>query len=153
MVKPILTWKTPEYFPKDRSPDWYWAFGIIATAIIVTSILLNNVLLAIFFLIATGTIFIYAKREPDIITIEITEDGVRAGRNLYPFSLLRGFSINGDYDFYRLFLKSTSITNPIVVVPLGKTDPEKVRAVLSDFIPEKEIVEPLSQKLLEYLGF
>lgn len=149
----ILSWQTPEYLPKDRSSDWFWAVGIISMAIIITAILLNNLLLAVFLSFTTLTIFIYAKRKPEIISIEITENGVRAGRNMHPFSLLTKFCVNENYIIPHLLLKSSSVINPLIVLPITKTDPEKVREVLRNYLIEEEIEEPLSQKLLEYLGF
>jgi len=153
MKGPLISWQTPEYIPKDRSADWFWAVGIIATAVIFTSILLNNVLLAVFFFIATVTIFIYAKREPDIIMVEISADGVKAGHNMYSFSVLKAFWVNESDVVPHLLLKSGGLTNSLLVIPIGKVDLQKVRATLQNYLPEEEIQEPLSQKLLEYLGF
>ena len=96
MSKVFLTWEAPEYFPKERNSDWFWAVGIISAAIIVTSILLNNLLLAIFFFIATFSIFMYAKRPPEIVKVQITEDGVRVGKTIYPYSMLKGYAIKDE---------------------------------------------------------
>lgn len=153
MQKILISWKTPEYLPKERSADWFWAVGIIAAAIIVTAALLSNVLLAVFFFITTLTIFIYAKRPPEIVTVEITNDGVKVGHNMYPYSMLKGFWINENDAVPTLFFKSSGIINPIVIIPIGRVDLEKIRAALQPFLVEEKIEEPLSQKLLEYLGF
>ncbi len=153
MQKVLISWKAPEYIPKERSSDWFWAVGIIATAIIVTAILLNNVLLALFFLITTLTIFIYAKKEPALVTTEITTDGVRVENNMYPYSLLKAFWINENDVLPMLLLKSSSVINPLVIIPIGRMDLQKIHTTLSQFLVEEELEEPLSQKLLEYLGF
>ncbi|HEY9584444.1 MAG TPA: hypothetical protein VJI33_02610 [Candidatus Paceibacterota bacterium] len=153
MKEIIIDWETPEYIPKDRSADWFWAVGIIAAAVIVTSILLNNILLAVFFFIATIAIFIYAKREPDIIRVEISTEGIKAGRNMYPYSILKGFFINEDGPIPHLLLQSSGITNSLLVIPIGKVDLQKIREALQNYLPEEHIEEPLSQKILEYLGF
>lgn len=153
MQKVLISWKAPEFIPKEHSADWFWAVGIIAAAIIVTSILLNNILLAIFFLIVTFTIFIYAKKPPEIVATEITDDGVLVGRNMHPYSLLKAFWINENDVVPMLLLKSSGLINPLVIIPIGRVDLEKIRATLRTFLPEEEIEEPLSQKLLEYLGF
>jgi hypothetical protein len=153
MQKVLVSWKTPEYLPKERSADWFWAVGIIAAAIIITAILLNNVLLAIFFLIAALTIFIHAKRQPEVVAIDIANDGVRVGRDMHPYSFLKAFWINENDVVPMLLLKSSGIINPLIIIPINQVDPEKIRATLRTFLIEEEIEEPLSQKLLEYLGF
>ena len=142
MSKIIISWKTPEYFPRERNSDWFWAVGIIAAAIIFTSILLNNLILAIFFVIATLTIFIYAKRQPEIITIEIGDDGVRAGKNMYPYGAIKAFWIKGGEFSPMLLLKSGSILNPLIVIPLAKANPEQIREALNPYLTEEEIEEP-----------
>src|SRR3989338_2705480 len=149
MQKILISWETPEYIPRDRSADWFWAVGIIATAIIFTSVLLNNVLLAVFFFIATVTIFIYAKRKPDMITVEIAEDGISAGRNMYPFSILKAFFVNENQPISHLLIQSSGITNSMLVIPIGKMNLQKVREILKNYLPEERIDEPLSQKILE----
>ena len=88
-----------------------------------------------------------------MITIEITQDGVRAGGNMHPYSLLKAFYINEQDIVPMLFMKSSGIINPFIIIPIGKIDLEKIRTTLREYLPEEEIEEPLSQKLLEYLGF
>jgi hypothetical protein len=42
---------------------------------------------------------------------------------------------------------------PYISVQIDEIDPEEIRAVLLRYIAETEHLEPLSQKLLEYVGF
>ncbi len=72
---------------------------------------------------------------------------------MYPYSLLKSFYIEENPPFTRLMLKSSSVLNPIVIIPTINADLEKIREELSHYLEEEEINEPLSQKLLEYLGF
>ncbi len=153
MAKVLLSWETPEYFPKDRSADWFWAVGIIAAALIITAALLNNVLLAIFLSVATFTIFVYSKQEPEIIKVQISDDVVKSGQNMYPYSTLQSFWIREEGPVPELLLESGSILNPIIIIPINKHRIEAVQAALDGKLPEEETHEPLSQRLLEYLGF
>ena len=41
----------------------------------------------------------------------------------------------------------------IIVITLGNQDPDEVRNFLGNYLPEHEQYEPLSHKILEYLGF
>ena len=43
----IFEWEGTEYRFEDKSADWYWALGIIATAIAIAAVLFNNILLAL----------------------------------------------------------------------------------------------------------
>ncbi len=42
---------------------------------------------------------------------------------------------------------------PYISIPLAEVSPDEVRSVLLTYIAETEHVEPLSQKILEALGF
>ena len=42
---------------------------------------------------------------------------------------------------------------PYIIIPLGDADPETVRNFLLEYLNEEEHSEPLSHKLMEYLGF
>ncbi len=136
-----------------KTPDWYWAVGIISVAIMIASILFNNILFAVFILIGTLTIFMYAKRDPDMIDIEITEEGVRAGRNVYPYSLLNSFFVDEQRDPPHLLLKSSGITNQLILIPIIKVDPQKVYDILKLQLEEEKLSEPLAIQILERLGF
>lgn len=153
MIKTLISWQTPEYIMEKKTPDWYWAVGIISVAIMIASILFNNILFAVFILIGTLTIFMYAKRDPDMIDIEITEEGVRAGRNVYPYSLLNSFFVDEQRDPPHLLLKSSGITNQLILIPIIKVDPQKVYDILKLQLEEEKLSEPLAIQILERLGF
>jgi hypothetical protein len=153
MIKTLISWKAPEYIMPKKTADWFWAVGIIATAIIIASILFKNVLFAVFIFITTLTIFLYAKRDPEIIDMGITEEGVRAGRNVYPFSLLKAFYVDERGEIPQLLLKSSGITNQLVSIPLVGVNPEKIREILKKELNEEELAEPLAVQILQRLGF
>jgi hypothetical protein len=153
MIKTLISWKAPEYIMVKKSPDWFWAVGIISTAIIIASILFGNVLFAILIFFTTLTIFLYAKRIPEIIEIGITEEGVRAGRNVYPYSLLKAFYVNENIDPPHLLLKSTGITNQLISIPIIGVSTEKIIDILKKELNEEELSEPLAVQILERLGF
>lgn len=136
-----------------KTADWYWAVGIIAIAIMTASILFNNVLFAVFVFICTLTIFLYAKRSPETIEIEITEEGVRAGRNVYPYSLLKSFFVDEYREIPHLLLKSSSITNQLILLPIMKVEPEKVAEIMRQQLEEEELAEPIAVQILNRMGF
>jgi hypothetical protein len=153
MIKTLIAWKTPEYIMAPKTTDWYWAVGIISIAIMIASILFNNILFAVFVFLCTLTIFLYAKRDPEIIEIEITEEGVRAGRNVYPYSLLQSFYIDENREIPHLLLKSSGIINQLILIPIMKVEPQKVQEVLKMQLEEEELAEPLSVQILNRIGF
>jgi hypothetical protein len=153
MEKVFIEWETPEYRFEKRTADWFFAVGIIAASLTITAILLNNILFAIVIVLGTLTIFLYAKRRPFIIKVGVTESGFRIGRNFYPYATLTAYWVETRFGEPKIFLRTTKLTAPFVSMPIVGVNPERVRLTLRDKLVEEEINEPLSQKIMEYLGF
>ncbi len=148
-----ISWNTIEYLHTEKTTDWYWIVGIITLSIALISIILNNIIFAILIVVSSFTLSLFASRKPEIINIDITESGIKIGKNMYPYSSLKAFWINDYGDFGNLLLRSSGVINPLISIPIIKIDPEKIREILLEYIREEEIIEPLSQKIMEYLGF
>ncbi len=148
-----ITWEAPEFTPRDRSPDWFWGLGIIAVSLIVTAILFENLLFAIVVLISAVTITLLALRDPEILEFTVNDRGIRAGDTLYPYSSIESFWVENSPEEQKILLQSERMLMPYIVVPIEEVDPEEVRNFIIQYIPEEEHVEPLSHRVMEYLGF
>ncbi|HZS43198.1 MAG TPA: hypothetical protein VFA52_03210 [Candidatus Paceibacterota bacterium] len=151
-----LTWQALEYHHEPKSVDWFWAVGIIALCIAVTSVIYGDILFAILVLIGAGSLAIYAVREPELVQFELNEKGVRIDRKLYPYATLESFWVEEHRNVHprpKLLIKSQKITMPLIVIPIEEIHPDDIRNFILNYLPEEEHYEPLSQKLMEYLGF
>ncbi len=148
-----LHWEAHTRQPRKRSPDWYWAVAIIALSIIITSIILDNILFAVFILISTITLSLGNRIKPPLIAFRLTERGIREGRIAYPWNVLESFWVEEEYGEPRIIVKSQKMLSPYLIIPLADTNPETVRKFLLQYLPEEELHEPLSRKIMEYLGF
>ena len=148
-----LKWQTYEYVYKKKSADWFWAVGIIAVSVAVTSILFNNFLFGILILIAAGALMMYASREPLLLDIEIGMKGVRAGKDFYPYVNLESFWVASEDEWPRVILKTKATLSPLVVIGIEDMDADVIQEYLKSHLEEKEITEPLLEVLMEKLGF
>lgn len=153
MDKTIIKWQAPEDNFEPKSPDWFWAVGIIAFSVAAAAVFMNNVLFAVLIVLSAFTIFMFAKRQPVIIEIEINESGIRSGKSYYPHASVKAFWVEEREKKPKLFLKTDRVTFPFVTILIEKINPERVRVALADKLVEEEMHEPLSQKIMEYLGF
>lgn len=150
----IITWQTFEYQHRVRSSDWFWVTGIVAVSLAITSILFKNFLFGILIIIATFALMLQAARKPRLIQFAINQTGIVAGNVYHPFSSLESFWIDvANPTDTRLLLKSKNLTAMLIVIPLGETESQLVKDFLSQYITEEELHEPLSQKIMEALGF
>ncbi len=152
--EPLFSWEAPEYSHRVKSADWYWAVSIIALAATVTSVLLGNVLFALVIVLATFSLLLYAGRKPSLMTIEVSEYGIRVGKYLYPYSEIGSFWIALYAKGAHLLFKPKKLIAPLVSISVPEEmHLEELRDFLLTKNKEEEIHEPLFQHLMEYLGF
>ena len=153
MTAPIIEWNATEHYHFERSPDWFWAVGIISVTCAVLAFIFSNIVFGIFIIIAALTLVIHAAKAPRNLHYEINDHGVVIDNILYPFLNLDSFWIDTLHHEPKVLLKSRKTFMPYISIPISEVSPEDVRTVLLTYIAEQEHVEPFSQKLMEVLGF
>ncbi len=150
-----ISWHAPEYVFRERTPDWFWALGILAAAIAITSLLFGNILFSFIVVIGAFALALHAARKPNIVRIEIHERGIAVGRDLYPYRSLHSFWIDDEHhEGARLVLKSERAFAPLVSLPFGaETDIEAVKTHLKKHLKEEIHEESLTNRLIDRLGF
>lgn len=148
-----LEWKTYERIHRTHAPDWYWAVSIISLSIIITSIILDNVLFAVFIFVSTIVLFLRTLQKPHPEQYALTARGIKIGKEFTPYNALESFWIEEECVVPKIIVKQNALIAPLIIIPLGNEDPELARSFLSEKLPEVEMREPLSKKIMEYLGF
>ena len=149
-----ISWKALEYKRKDKTADWYWAVILISLAMVVTSFILHNALFAILIIISTAILMSFSMTAPKTVSISINQKGVVVGKEMYPFATLDAFLVeSADGEDQKILLKSKKLIMPLIAIPLEEHHHLDVREFLLNFLPEVEMHEPLSQKIMEKLGF
>ncbi|MFA6340864.1 MAG: hypothetical protein WCX27_01310 [Candidatus Paceibacterota bacterium] len=149
-----ISWKAFEYKQKEKTADWYWAVIIIALSIVVISFMLHDGLFAILMIIGVTILLFFSSKEPRVIEISIDPRGIVVGKDKYPFATLEDFWVDiSDDENHKILLRSKKHMIPLIVVPLEEYHHLDVRDVLLQYLPEKEIQEPVSRKIMEKLGF
>lgn len=148
-----LEWQAYEYTPKKNSSDWYWTVGIVAVTVAIISIFFSNIIFAIFVIIAAASLALFTLRHPSTHSYEINEKGIRVENRFYPYDTLDAFWIEDYGHVPKVLIKSQKTFMPLIVMPIGDVHPADIRDFLLGYLPEKQLSEPLPQKLMEYLGF
>ena len=110
-------------------------------------------LFAVFIIVAVSLLVIYSVRKPDIVQFEINEDGVRISNYLYEYNHLKSFAVVARKKNAKLLLETDRFFMPLMTIPLGDMDWREVVSYLGENLEEKEIQEPASHRIMEYLGF
>lgn len=149
-----MEWDVPEYHHQEKNSNWFAAAIVIAGSLIAVEFMFNQFVLIALTVTATAAFLLVAKREPNMMRVEIKKTGIRAGNMFYPFANLDGFAVIDHPHEHKILLESTKAFMPIIVVPIARDiDLEVLHDQLAEFLPVKELREPLGHILFERLGF
>ena len=150
----LLSWSAAEYEHSQKSKEWYWTVGIMASALMVVALLLKNILFAILLALAGFVIMLYGTRRPSEVGFALKGSGLLVGQRLYPYESFESFWIHYDPPNKKeLDLVSKRFFMPRMTIPLRDVDPNEVRKILIKVLQEKEAPESLSETIAKRLGF
>ena len=151
-----LTWHALEFEHKEKTPDWFWAVGLIAVCIIATTIFFQNYFFAVFIFLSTTILLYKANHLPKIITCKITNRGISIGDYLFPYSTIDAFWINVDHsglEKHQILIRSQKTFSPLITIPADNQDPEELHKILSLKLEEEKMEESPFVKIMTHLGF
>ncbi len=149
---PIFEWQAKEYEFQEKSADWYWALGIIATAAVIAAVLFENILLALVIIAAAISIALQAAKRSKIHRFAITEQGLEIGERLYPYDTMLHFSVleYPDHDLPpALSIKTRSLLTPHLLVPLVDVDIDDVYEYISIHLAEGNHEASIIDRMVE----
>lgn len=135
---PLLEWSAREYEPQQYNQGRYLVLGAIAALLIIFGIFQQSYFFVVFVLLASLVFWFYEKKEPEYITFVINEEGVAAGKKQYSFRDCKSFWIFNSPTSKELSIERKNALSSRIDIPLGDVNQEKLREVLSRFIPEEE---------------
>lgn len=149
----LLEWYAPEYEQRKYSNRWFLIAGGIGLFMVILGILSKSYFFVALVVLAFVVMVMYAKRPPRKIYFAVSDQGAQIGKRVYPSSELKSFWIFKRPGSSELSIETKRAMSPFILLPLGDTDPEEVRGILSSFLSEEEHQEPYSDIFARRLGF
>ncbi len=148
-----FSWSAPEYEERDRSPDWFWALGVIIITGALTSIIFSNYFFAVFLLLSGGLVWFFSQKAPEWVNYELTAKGLKIKNRLYPYENIKSFWVPME-DKPLLFVRTERFFIPAFSMPIEGEDREIIKGIFLDHgVIEEEMKEHPSEKLMDTLGF
>ncbi len=150
-------WEGVEYEHNEKSPDWYWALGIIATAGVIASVLFANYLLAVLIVAAAAALALHAAKKPPVHRFALTEEGLHIGHELHPYQRMRSFAVLEYPDAADvppvLSIKTEHWLAPHLLIPLNGVDADALYAYLLERVEEGEHPPTMADVVARWIGF
>ena len=151
----LLEWNAQEYSFRKKEKSWFISLVIFTTAFLIVAILAKSIMFGILTIVAGFTVGLLAKQKPRVLHFALMPTGIKIHKTVYTYETLKSFWIFYEPD---IFLKELSIESkkslmPYIKIPLGNTDPNKIREILMRFLSEKKHDEPISDTIARVVKF
>ncbi len=147
----IISWQVPEYEKHERNKSWYILAGVIGLLFLIYAIYTKNFLFAVIIIVVALIIILHDSREPDLIKVSITDEGMIVGRKFYDYDEIKNFSIvyKPKQEVRNLYFEFKSALRQRLSIPLGDMNPLSIRENLLKYLPEDldRTDQPLSEGL------
>lgn len=152
--KEKIEWSALEYEEKERGNDWFWALGVIVVAGSIASFIYGNLFFGLLLIISGILLGSFAIKKPDLVFYEINQKGLKIKNRLYAYEKIKAFYVKNDIEKPTLFIRSERLFMPVLSIPIKQNDAEEIKNfMLTNNVPETEIKEHISEKIMESLGF
>jgi hypothetical protein len=154
MPRPLLSWKAHEFEQQKKGPMWFVVFAVIVIGLIFLAFWWKAFTMMVFLILAVFLIIIYALKEPRIVNFSITPLGMDIDNVMYKYSDMSSFWIFYEPpEIKELNIKLTRGFFPHLSIPLGKTDPNDIRRILLEYLPEKKEKPSVADGIARRLKF
>ncbi len=136
--KTMMSWNFPEFVVHKRTTLWYFGAIVIMAGLILFAVFSQNYLFLIVIALFVSVYILRAKRKPEMLHIDITEDGISVGeKTFYEWKQIKKFWIIYEPpEVKNLYIDFDSSFRPSVTISLENQNPLKVRKLLEQYIEE-----------------
>jgi len=147
-----LNWASLEYRCHEKGTAWYVIIGLLLALIITYNIYDRDWTFMLAFLAAVIAYYYFIHSgKPAKLDVEISDFGVRMGKQEYKYSQIRYFWIIDKPEINTLNLRLKKHFMPDIVIFLDGQNPEAVRFALKSKILEIEKHESMTEALVRLL--
>ena len=136
----------------EKSPDWYWVFGIVACAAVVIAFLFDNLLLATIFGLGAIVIMLLTRAEQNDTKCRLTHQDIVVNDTTYQLHDLEGYHIDEKHGAPVLRFRTGEFLMPVVIVHIPEEYMEEIDMLMRAVVPSKRIDESFSHRALEIFG-
>jgi len=152
--KSQISWTAFSHKHYHRSAGWYLGFLMVSTALILYAIFIDhNIITIVMFGLMIVIIFMFSLQRPVKIQYKLTNLGVQAGEEFYPYGVIKSFwiiyqpPVNKSVNF-----KTTAYINNNLKWDLGDQNPVEIKTFLAEHVDEDlDRKEGLSEALARSL--
>lgn len=149
----FLTWTAAERKEVERHPYWFFLPSAVALLLVLVGIMTHNYFFIAFVVLAFGVAMTYLVRKPRMLTVAITGEGIHAGSRTHAFANLKSFWVDERRSPPELSIETDRHLTPFIAIPISDVQPDAIRRMLQNHLPERKHEELLIDTIARGLGF
>lgn len=146
----LVSWLAREYPHHEKSKLWFIVAAVILMALVIYGIFTDGWTFSMALIVAAGAYYVSHRSPPEIVTIAVTNKGIKVGRHMIEYPVIKNFWIAYEPPHVRkiyLHLKQKIATN--ITIDLETADVNEVKKALKKYITEHESnEEPFTDTLI-----
>jgi len=147
-----FSWQAPEFIAHPHPASWYAALVVVTVVLAAGVFLVTKDYIAIGVIVVLGVIVgLSAKRQPRLISYELSNSGLNINDKKYPYSSFKSFSMLRDGDMTSVNLFPLKRFMPLVSAYLAHSDEDKVTKAIGNHLPyeqrQMDSMDRLSRRL------
>ena len=146
----LISWEVAEYDLAPRGVAWYVFAGAAALGLLIWAVSTRNFLFAFIILIFAVIFATHTTRPPQRYRFVISDRGLALGSRLHLWKDIQGFWILYEPPEVKILYLNFGGIRPRLPIPLERTDPNQVRKILREFVPED--TSNLEEPMLDWLA-
>lgn len=153
-MEALLNWKAPEFQKKEKSKTWFTIMWIIFALLVALAVWQGSYTSTVLFILMAVVVYLYSLKEPKTLNYSITPEGIKIADELHKYDDIESFWV-----FYEppevkyVSLKKENTLGGRIHMPLGDQDPNEIREILDQFLPEEKQEESVADVLARNLRF
>ncbi len=150
----LHSWEAREYPHYKKNFAWYVTASAVLVLIIGFQIVQEDIFGAVTLAILGTLAMLFATIPPKMVLVLITHKGLHVEDLFIPYNKMRHFWIVDNEKHKTLNIETRAFLQKILVLELHDQDPEKIRGLLQEALPELDETEPtISQKFMDWFKF
>jgi hypothetical protein len=143
----LHSWQSPYSLFPEKSSVWFLRMGFFVFLGVLYGIYFDNLFFSVALIVFAGAFFLSRKKTATDFPCVITSLGFYKREHFFSFSSFTSFSLVIHSEFTLLCFSG----KPSLSVYISSEEIENIQEVLSKYLPETPLKEPVSHKILRFL--
>ncbi len=150
----LVSWTASEYIQHHKPASWY--VGLVVAVVFLSGLifLFTRELVSTIVVLVVGLLFgIFASREPEVRTYQLTPSGLMISDKFYPYDTFKSFSVHDEDAIRSIYIIPMKRFMPGITLYFPPDQEEQIANTLADYLPLEDSDPDMIDRLMNRIRF